>query len=238
MGSSSCCFHLESWSLSQVLPDEHVVDILSWLPVKSLMRFKSVSKSWNSLICHPNFVKLHLQRSRPKHTDVLIIYDQNRGRGGGGDECAVPCSVRSLLYNAATALFEQPAYPLTEYRVVDSCDGLTTVREITVLRGRLCFFHNIKEEARFILWQMNDFGDENSWIQLLNIQIDGGGLLVPLCISDGGDGRDGVVVMLSNHSDSEAVSYYTRDNSLQRRHSQILKCRDSKNYVQSLVLPY
>ncbi|KAL2599197.1 hypothetical protein AAZX31_10G040000 [Glycine max] len=34
-----------------------------WVPVKALMRFRCVSKWWNSLVFNPMFVKLHLQRS-------------------------------------------------------------------------------------------------------------------------------------------------------------------------------
>ncbi|XP_051133070.1 F-box/kelch-repeat protein At3g23880-like [Andrographis paniculata] len=45
--------------LSQVFPDEIIVEILARLPVESLLRFKSVSKSWLSLIATPDFMKQH-----------------------------------------------------------------------------------------------------------------------------------------------------------------------------------
>ncbi|KAI9193903.1 hypothetical protein LWI28_001163 [Acer negundo] len=46
------------------LPQEIVIDILSRLPVKSLCRFKCVSKSWLALTTDPLFVKLHLDRTK------------------------------------------------------------------------------------------------------------------------------------------------------------------------------
>nr|XP_009626748.1 putative F-box protein At1g32420 [Nicotiana tomentosiformis] len=54
--------------------DDIVFQILTWLPAKSLMRFKCVSKTWN--IQHdPDFVKLHNARSlaRPSTTRVLLF---------------------------------------------------------------------------------------------------------------------------------------------------------------------
>ncbi|XP_056693805.1 F-box protein CPR1-like [Spinacia oleracea] len=44
-------------------PPEIITLILSKLPAKSLVRFKSVCKPWNSLIKSSNFVKIHLNRT-------------------------------------------------------------------------------------------------------------------------------------------------------------------------------
>ncbi|RXH76531.1 hypothetical protein DVH24_019419 [Malus domestica] len=50
------------------LSEEMVVEILSRLPPKSLMRFKCVRRSWCDLIQNPNFVEKHL--SNPKHNKL------------------------------------------------------------------------------------------------------------------------------------------------------------------------
>ncbi|KAK4580962.1 hypothetical protein RGQ29_024567 [Quercus rubra] len=50
--------------LSQSVPDELVYDILTRLTVKSLIRFSSVCKSWNSTITSLNFIKAHLDRAK------------------------------------------------------------------------------------------------------------------------------------------------------------------------------
>uniref|UniRef100_A0ACD5UL81 Uncharacterized protein n=1 Tax=Avena sativa TaxID=4498 RepID=A0ACD5UL81_AVESA len=45
------------------LPEELVLEILIRLPVKSLRRFKCVSKAWRATISDPSFIRSHLQRS-------------------------------------------------------------------------------------------------------------------------------------------------------------------------------
>ncbi|KAH0987378.1 hypothetical protein GBA52_014555, partial [Prunus armeniaca] len=44
-------------------PSDIMFEILSRLPVKLLCRFRSVSKSWRSLIADPDFVKMHLNKA-------------------------------------------------------------------------------------------------------------------------------------------------------------------------------
>lgn len=52
------------------IPHEIIFEIFSWLPVKSLMRFKCVSGLCNSLIFESDF--LHIHRCRSSRTNFLL----------------------------------------------------------------------------------------------------------------------------------------------------------------------
>ncbi|XP_052207103.1 F-box/kelch-repeat protein At3g23880-like [Diospyros lotus] len=61
-----------------IIPQEIIVEILFRLPVRSLLKFKSVCKSWRSLISDPKFVKTHLTLSSAAndgtHSRLMIRY--------------------------------------------------------------------------------------------------------------------------------------------------------------------
>ncbi|CAN4095912.1 unnamed protein product [Withania somnifera] len=52
------------------IPTEVIFEILLRLPVKSIIKFKSVSKSWLSLLSSPQFINTHLIFSRNNHKNV------------------------------------------------------------------------------------------------------------------------------------------------------------------------
>ncbi|XWS23579.1 hypothetical protein CRYUN_Cryun28dG0027100 [Craigia yunnanensis] len=63
---------------NQTIPLDIVYGILSQLPVKALLRFKSVSKEWFCLINDPYFIKLHLRQSMKTYRNNLnIILKEN-----------------------------------------------------------------------------------------------------------------------------------------------------------------
>ena len=66
--------------MSDYLPDVVIFEILSRLPVKSLIRFRSVSKTWFSLITSHDFIAMHLNRtlSNTKDPPYLLFrhYDE------------------------------------------------------------------------------------------------------------------------------------------------------------------
>ncbi|XLS72929.1 hypothetical protein HN51_029794 [Arachis hypogaea] len=83
------------------VPEEIISDILLRLSVKSLLRFRCVSRSWKSLIHCPIFTKLHLQRS-PKNTNFLLVEIDM--------DPALVFNVR--LWNPATRLISAASPPL------------------------------------------------------------------------------------------------------------------------------
>ncbi|XP_071713366.1 F-box protein At5g65850-like [Rutidosis leptorrhynchoides] len=58
-------------------PIEIIQEIVSRLPVKSILQFRSVCKPWLSLISDPSFTKLHLTRStvNPRTALLIATYD-------------------------------------------------------------------------------------------------------------------------------------------------------------------
>ncbi|KAH1260176.1 F-box/kelch-repeat protein [Glycine max] len=93
-----------------VLPEDLIVEILSWVEVKNLMRFRCVSKSWNSLIFNPTFIKLHLQRSS-QNIHILLTFDQDSSNPYPYHDdnyisvVAAPCSIQRLLENPSSTIY-------------------------------------------------------------------------------------------------------------------------------------
>ncbi|KAE8710782.1 Detected protein of unknown function [Hibiscus syriacus] len=65
------------------LPQTTISDILSRLPVKSLIRFKSVSKHWADLTSNPVFIATHLRRSSPDPNLLIRRYHSQSGSDHG-----------------------------------------------------------------------------------------------------------------------------------------------------------
>ncbi|GMI79453.1 hypothetical protein like AT3G23880 [Hibiscus trionum] len=66
--------------MSDYMPVELVIGILKRLPVKSLVRFRSVCKSWNTLFTHPCFISTHLQSSLSNNTPFLLLNYRKNGK--------------------------------------------------------------------------------------------------------------------------------------------------------------
>ncbi|XP_024630181.1 F-box/kelch-repeat protein At3g23880 isoform X2 [Medicago truncatula] len=115
------------------LPGDLIAELLSFLPVKSLVRFKCVNKAWKTLISDPTFVKLHLNRSsstrNPLFTLVILHVPTTTmvyGKVGRGNS-VVPYSLNRLIQNPSFTLSVDPYYRLTGRQssyIIGTCNGL------------------------------------------------------------------------------------------------------------------
>jgi len=117
-------------------PNDLITEIFSVLPVKSVLRFRCVSNSCNTLIFDPTFVKLHLKRSETRNPHFLLITDHTIEINGESpysseddyeiDSGVIPYSICSLIHNPSFTLSADPYYPVIKgcTRVVGSCNGL------------------------------------------------------------------------------------------------------------------
>ncbi|KAF8414201.1 hypothetical protein HHK36_002201 [Tetracentron sinense] len=55
------------------LPQDVIMEILSRVPVKSLLRFRCVSKTWCSFVANPSFAKKHLNQATQNNNPSLIF---------------------------------------------------------------------------------------------------------------------------------------------------------------------
>lgn len=94
-------------------PVDLIVDILSRLPVKPLVRFRCVSKPWCALIDDPDFIKLHLNRSINTKSHLNLILND--------------CSLSSVNFDSldnATKLKSPLKWTDFGIEVLGSCNGL------------------------------------------------------------------------------------------------------------------
>ena len=105
-----------------IIPCELIVEILSWLPVKTLMRFRCVSKTWKSLIFNSYFVKLHLERTSRNMQVLLKLKDED-----DDEPCTLAsfCSTSSLIQNPASSFDDSHQHPFAPLKsILGSCNGL------------------------------------------------------------------------------------------------------------------
>ena len=64
----------ERHRMTEYLPCDVLLEILHRLPAKSLIRFRCISKSWNSLITSPAFINSNLTRSHSNSNKLIVKY--------------------------------------------------------------------------------------------------------------------------------------------------------------------
>ncbi|XP_058216734.1 F-box protein At5g49610-like [Rhododendron vialii] len=95
------------------LPEGVLMDILSRIQSKSLLRFKSVSKYWYSLIQNPSFISLH--HNLTQHYDCILFQPTD-------DECCIYLFPNETSIEELDISFTRPH--LEKYYLGGSCNGL------------------------------------------------------------------------------------------------------------------
>ncbi|XVF82965.1 hypothetical protein PTKIN_Ptkin16aG0094600 [Pterospermum kingtungense] len=122
-------------------PQDLVTSILLRLPVKSILRFKCVSKTWRSLVENSSFVSLHLSFSKKVNNCLLVFhFDEEAGR----------TVVR--LFDDQTLVSYQDLYPPIprdfQYPPICVYDGLVCICE--VLSSRISLWNPATRQFRLL----------------------------------------------------------------------------------------
>ncbi|KAK3027819.1 hypothetical protein RJ639_041987 [Escallonia herrerae] len=109
------------------LPYETIFDILSRLPVRALLQFKSVCKEWRFIISDPQFIQAHLDRAKEKNNLTLSRHTVFLKRNKVLNPATVPFfSCQTLHYNPMQ-LNLPFATSCRNAEILASCDGLLVV---------------------------------------------------------------------------------------------------------------
>ncbi|KAL4612532.1 hypothetical protein ACB092_08G207000 [Castanea dentata] len=117
--------------MRELLPDDVVEDILGHLPVKSLTRFRCVSKSCDSIITDPTVITKHLKlnlkqseslKSTNTHSGYLLYTTKDKNSSSSSKQlCTVVCNNDRTLTQVSR--FEIPSF-FDKCKIVGCCNGL------------------------------------------------------------------------------------------------------------------
>ncbi|CAA7045326.1 unnamed protein product [Microthlaspi erraticum] len=114
--------------MSMGIPEELVEEILQHLPVKSLVRFKSVSKRWRSVIDSSHLQVKHLRIRHKNYGDKEknIVFEKEKSGGFQVTTCSKHIKFCSPLSCYCYRVREED----TTIRVAGSCNGLVCVYDL------------------------------------------------------------------------------------------------------------
>ncbi|KAL7086875.1 hypothetical protein ACP275_13G029800 [Erythranthe tilingii] len=108
--------------MSDFIPTDILIEILLKLPVKSLIRFTTVAKSWRSIITSRTFIDSHISSGGNNRTLLLRRYDKSDKL----EHYSLLKTTKDGTYRASS--FSQLEFPFKSqngyFRIVGSCDGL------------------------------------------------------------------------------------------------------------------
>ncbi|XP_030543911.1 F-box/kelch-repeat protein At3g23880-like [Rhodamnia argentea] len=115
------------------LPVDVLMEIFLWLSAKTLVRFRCVCKSWNSLLISPFFIKAYLERSIKLHKFYLLKDDFNFSR------IQIHDCHKSELSDLDTSFVEDGQ----QFKLVGSCNGVVCLSN---------FGHGYTRHSKIYLW--------------------------------------------------------------------------------------
>ncbi|KAK1354513.1 hypothetical protein POM88_047769 [Heracleum sosnowskyi] len=108
------------------VPDEIIFQLLLLLPVQSLVRFKSVCKSWRSIISDPQFIETHTKQNSSLENTLLVVERDNKKFIENLYLINTPTSTQELVTQTKVCL---PPQFGGKIRFVDHCNGLVCLSD-------------------------------------------------------------------------------------------------------------
>ncbi|KAK9669538.1 hypothetical protein RND81_13G137700 [Saponaria officinalis] len=133
------------------LPNEIVVEVLARLPVKDLLRYRTVCNNWRSLIDDPNFVNAHLRSYKSNIVGNQLLVSMERPRSWLNSE-------RVLVRHSDTF---RKVTTLNSLNLIDKYDVLGYVNGLVLVRP------GSRSSSEVILWNPS----MNKSINVPNIMI-------------------------------------------------------------------
>ncbi|CAI9098427.1 OLC1v1035071C1 [Oldenlandia corymbosa var. corymbosa] len=107
--------------------DDLLIELLLYLPTKALIRFKSVSKRWFSLISSSHFCLLHTRRHRPTTAASALCLRKSPSDFYILPLFTKPSKMRSFKFNLTSDVIHESiaaANPNFRTKILQSCNGL------------------------------------------------------------------------------------------------------------------
>ncbi|KAL9388702.1 hypothetical protein Peur_017307 [Populus x canadensis] len=129
------------------LPEDLLITILMALPAKCLVRFRSVSKYWNSLITSAEFISIHLAQAKP----LLLFHHHNQ-------------SYSLRLDNESLDMWSNSEFELPskreddDFQIIGSCNGVICLLNSPQDHGHSIFLWNpsIGKSLNLVLPRLSD----------------------------------------------------------------------------------
>jgi hypothetical protein len=127
---------LAASDVGSMIPDEVLLfEILVRLPVKSLVRFKSVCKVWCATIASPRFVRLHLELARASSSSMVVVprmYQPKPTKVGSRFVHFYSFQPAAQSKVARLIMVNKPLpYGIPRFTIPLHCDGLVLIPSIT-----------------------------------------------------------------------------------------------------------